>query len=123
MSFSRYFPTPSSLKGESMLDQLKRLIVAYEQDPKHLITEEHCRVRQTCVTKYGVEVVKEHIRTIYQELHNEQKGTVEDEHFTSDWVSHAGPTRSRKGNKKRSRFFTRQENKKTVLLLCKGRGR
>lgn len=102
-----------------MLDQLKRLIVAYEQDPKHQITEEHCRIRQNCVTKYGVEAVREHIKDIYQELHNEQKGTVEDEHPTPYRHRHS----RRNGREKRSRYLVRQENIKTVLLLSKGCGR
>lgn len=54
----------------SDLENMKRLVKEYEQDPEHKITEEHIKARQACVMKYGQATVLRKIKQVYKELYN-----------------------------------------------------
>lgn len=54
------------------MQKLRELVLAYERDEKHVITQAHVAERQRCVIKYGGEAVREFLKTVYSELLEER---------------------------------------------------
>ena len=52
----------------TMMRRLRELVLQYEHDPKHTITQEHILHRRACVLEYGGEVVAAFLRTVYAEI-------------------------------------------------------
>lgn len=55
------------------MQKLRQLVLDYERDPNHVITQAHIAERQRCVIKYGGEAVREFLKTVYQELLDERR--------------------------------------------------
>lgn len=54
------------------MQKLRELVLAYERDEKHVITQAHIAERQRCVIEYGGEAVRAFINTVYAELLEER---------------------------------------------------
>ena len=52
----------------TLIRKLRVLIMEYEDDPNHTITQEHVKVRNQCCLFYGFEFVREAIKEIYYEI-------------------------------------------------------
>jgi hypothetical protein len=55
------------------MEKLRQLVLAYERDEKHVITQAHIAERQRCVITYGGEAVREFLKTVYAELLQERR--------------------------------------------------
>ena len=55
------------------MQKLRQLVLAYERDPKHVITQAHIAERQRCVIVYGSDAVQQVLREVYQQLLEERQ--------------------------------------------------
>lgn len=57
-----------------MMRRLRELVLQYERDPEHAITQEHISHRSVCVSRYGGRAIEAFLCTVYQEILAERFG-------------------------------------------------